>query len=359
LQGFHEEKNICFILDEASGVADAVYPAVEGALTTEGAYCVLAGNPTRTSGFFHDIFTVRKMAKYYKHMHVSCLDSPRVTERYIEMMKARYGEEHPIYQIKVLGDFPEADMNLLIPPDYLDKMENNSPVVATGFNIEFGVDVGRTHAASVICIHRGHEIMKWDERHKRGLVTDTQEIIRWVTDYIVEYDPTAVRIDAVGLGAGVYDGLRETYGDMIVPVVGQASCAAEYKDRYMNLRAQGYWELRNLIPYLYCKKWPDRLINELGDIRTKQGLSDKIKIESKDDMLARAMKSPDYADALMYSFIDSNLCWGVAPIVYNISDNFVGIFQEANKALEKQSFFSGYGMMRAPKRKTRWSVLNG
>ncbi len=359
LQGFHEERNILFEIDEASGVADAVYPAVEGALTTEDAFCLLAGNPTRVTGFFHDIFTVSEMAKYYKHMHISCYDSPRVTERYIDMMRARYGEDHPIFQIKVLGEFPEADVNLLIPPSYLDQMVNNSPVNVTGFNVEIGVDIGRSHAASVLCVHQGYEIIKWDEKHKRGAVTDTTELTRWVTDHIVEFEPTSVKIDAVGLGAGVYDNLKEVYGSMIVPVIGQASCADEYKARYTNLRAQGYWELRELIPHLYCKRWPDRLITELGDIRTKQGMSDKIKIESKDDMLARAMKSPDYADALMYAFLDSNLCLGISPAVYNISPEVLKNFSSANKGLKKSSMWGELAMSRNRSKPSRWSTMYG
>jgi len=75
------------------------------------------------------------------------------------------------------------------------------------------------------------------------------------------------------------------------------------KERYLNLRAQGYWELREKIPSLYCEDWPNRVIMELGDIRLKPTSNLKIKIESKEDMLARAMKSPDYADATMYAIV--------------------------------------------------------
>lgn len=342
LQGFHDEENLLFIIDEASGVPDAIYPAVEGALTGSGAYCILTGNPTRREGFFSEIFNKPGMAKFYKTMHISCERDAqtvaRVGQRYLDMMEERYGREHPIFKIKVLGEFPgtDADESYLVPPSYLDAMEHTSPNVVKGFPIEFGLDVGRKNAASVLCIRQGWNILKWDERQKKGLVTDTTEIINWVIEYILEYKPTHVKVDAVGIGAGVYDGLKLIYGDMIVAVVGQQSPEEKYKDRYLNLRAQGYWELRDLIPNIYCKDWPPRVISELGNIKTKPTTNAKIKIESKDDMLARAMKSPDYADAMYMAFLSEEACTGVIPPAYQSPT----VIAKANDKLKKTSIWT-------------------
>ena len=354
LQGFHDEKNLLFLLDEASGIPDAVYPAVEGALTGDDCYAVLTGNPTRTRGFFYEIFHNRKMGEFYRKMTVSCYDSTRVSQRYIDMMESRYGKDHPIFQIKVLGEFATADESLLIPPDFIERMLNNSKVDCRGFNTEFGVDVGRSKASSVLCVRQGYEILKWDERHKKGLVTDTLEIVRWVTDNITEFKPTHVKVDANGIGAGVYDLLKETYGNMIVPVIGAASPGDTVKERYLNLRAQGCWEFRELTPYLYCKKWPDRMITEMGDVRTEPTLNKKIKIESKETMLARSMKSPDYFDAGWMAFLDSDLC------SYERIFNYIAPTQvlEVNKHFKRVPI---WGMPRngGTKRKSRWSRMDG
>ena len=53
LQGFHSD-NILFLIDEASGVAENVFEVAEGALSTDGAFVVMAANPTRQSGYFFD-----------------------------------------------------------------------------------------------------------------------------------------------------------------------------------------------------------------------------------------------------------------------------------------------------------------
>ena len=73
LQGFHAE-HLLFLIDEASGIPDIVFEVGMGALSTPGAKVVMAGNPTRTSGFFYD--THHSLRGRWHTMHVNCLDVP-------------------------------------------------------------------------------------------------------------------------------------------------------------------------------------------------------------------------------------------------------------------------------------------
>ena len=54
-QGFHEG-NILFVVDEASGVDEEIYEAIEGCMTSKRARLLLIGNPTRRSGTFYEAF---------------------------------------------------------------------------------------------------------------------------------------------------------------------------------------------------------------------------------------------------------------------------------------------------------------
>src|ERR1035437_9042412 len=55
LQGFHSHTGALIILcDEATGIPDKIFEAGQGSLSQEGAFVVLASNPTRLSGFFFD-----------------------------------------------------------------------------------------------------------------------------------------------------------------------------------------------------------------------------------------------------------------------------------------------------------------
>lgn len=356
LQGFHSEDNLLFIVDEASGVPDAVFPAVEGSLTGPNAYCILAGNPTRTDGYFADIFNKPQLGRLYKKMHVSCFDSPRVEARYIDMMKERYGEEHPIYLIKVLGEFASGSINTLIPVSYIEAMQQNSKerVMSPTVPARIGLDVGRSNASSVLTVRQGFNVLEMVERHKAGRVTDTHEICQWTIEYINAYNPEYVLIDAIGIGAGVYDGLKIIYGDMIIPVIGgQKSSKPE---RYLNLRAEGYWDLRELIPKLWCKDWPQRLITEMGDLRQKTTISrNVIQIESKQDMIKRSLRSPDHLDSLMYAFLSPEACLAervMSPFL------FASGFAAINADLVKEDTGSLWTFFSKNTPVNRWKGLN-
>ena len=83
-----------------------------GALSTPGAKVVMAGNPTRTSGFFYD--THHLLRDRWHTMHVSCLDVPRA-QGHIEDIKAKYGDASNAYRVRVLGEFPTSDDETVIP----------------------------------------------------------------------------------------------------------------------------------------------------------------------------------------------------------------------------------------------------
>ena len=356
LQGFHAEDNLLFILDEASGISDSIFPDYEGALTGPKAYSILTGNPTRTSGFFFDIFNNPKIGNLYKKMHVSCLDSPRVAQRYVDMMKEKYGENHPVYLIKVLGEFPTGSINTIIPYSYIEAMMMNkkdssmSPKLST----QIGLDVGRSQASSVLTVRQGFNVLDIVEKHKPGKITDTEEICQWVTEYVNAYDPQFVKVDAI-FNPGVFDLLKNLWGNRIIPVIGgQRSTQPE---RYINLRAEGYWDLRELIPKLWCAEWPQKLITEISDIRLKENVrKDVIQVESKKDMMNRAMRSPDFADSLMYAFLSPESC-----LLEELPRDFTFSYLTAsiNDSFSKSEEGSTWFISDVPRRSgSRWSHLN-
>lgn len=294
-----------------SGVSDAVFPAMEGSLTGQDAYAILTGNPTRLSGYFHSVFNDLKVKELYKTFHVSCYDSAFVDDRYIRMMEARYGKDHPIFQIKVLGDFPSSDVFLIFSIEDIEKMKNNKFADVghhnTHVETEIGVDIGRTTAKSVACIRQENKIIEWSERGLRGTTTDVIEISEWVIALILAYTPSAVKIDAVGVGAGVYDIVKRLYPKITYPVIGNIPPEDSKKSRYVNLRAQGYWELREILPNVYTDKLSEAFVDELSDLRYKLK-GDKILIESKEEIMKRIGRSPDYVDATVYAFLNPDLC---------------------------------------------------
>ena len=124
---------------------------------------------------------------------------------------------------------------------------------------------------------------------------------------IDEIDPDAVFIDVVGIGAGVVDRLAQLGYD--VTAVNGALKALE-DAKYFNRRMEMWAEMR---------LWLQRggMIEEMESSTDKPSLAEqlvapeygfdakaRIQLESKDDMKARNIPSPDVADALSMTFFE-------------------------------------------------------
>jgi len=112
-----------------------------------------------------------------------------------------------------------------------------------------------------------------------------------------ERRPVEIMVDVIGLGAGVVDRLCE----MGLPARGvNVSEASTVKDKYMNRRAELWFELREWFLKRDCRI-PDEptLITELTSPRYQFTSVGKLKMETKEEMKKRGLRSPDVADALM------------------------------------------------------------
>jgi len=100
LAGFHDE-HLLFILDEASGIDDAIFETVEGALTGKDNKLLICGNPTRNAGFFKRAFYEDR--DLYYMLKVSSAESGRVSNEYCKRLIRQYGEDSDVVRVRVLG----------------------------------------------------------------------------------------------------------------------------------------------------------------------------------------------------------------------------------------------------------------
>lgn len=101
MSDFHEE-HLLFVPDEASGIDDGIFEAIEGALTTSDAKLLICGNPTRNSGFFKRAFFEDR--KIYHTQKVSSADSGRVSNEYCRRLIQQYGADSDVVCVRVYGD---------------------------------------------------------------------------------------------------------------------------------------------------------------------------------------------------------------------------------------------------------------
>lgn len=311
MQGRHAE-NVLYVIDEASGVDEAVMETIDGALTTANCYVLMAGNPTRPSGTFFKAFHTHR--KLWHTIHISSEDSPRVKPEYCKKMLDKYGSrDNPIYMVRVRGEFPPAAENALFSLDNIEAA-CSSELSANQYDpVEVGVDVARYGSNdTVIAIKKGSEIIKIIVYPKQ----DTMATAGSVIQVINEYRPCAVKIDVTGIGAGVFDRLRELrYRECMA--ITNAAVPSDPK-MFANIRAESYWYFRTLLEKRLVKlpggRGPDGniicdddLVSEMTSITYTLSSRGKIQIESKEQLIERGIKSPDRLDAVVLACLPARL----------------------------------------------------
>ena len=299
LQGFHSE-NMLFLCEEASGIPDIVFQVGEGAMSTEGAKTVMCGNPTRSEGFF---FESHHSQRHRWHaMTVSCYDSTTVSEQFLEEMKEKYGEESNVFRVRVLGQFPTQSDDVLLPLHLVEEATKRDVEQSPTAPIVWGVDVARFGAdRSAIAKRQGNVLTEPIKTYQgRDLMEMAGIVLSEYEDCHYRMRPQSIYIDAIGIGAGLADRLRE----LDLPAVAiSVSETASLKDRFNRLRDELFWNAREWFESRDCYiPKDDALIQEITGIRYKYLSNGKLKIESKDEMKRRGQRSPDVADAFVLTF---------------------------------------------------------
>jgi hypothetical protein len=300
LAGVHSE-NVLLIGDEASGIPEEVFESAQGSMSGFNATTILTGNPTRLSGLFYQ--THHELKKNWKTMHVSAVDSKRVDPRFCQQVKETYGESSNQYRVRVLGEFPLTEDDVLIGRNIVKAaMVRDITPTASGKRL-WACDPARFGSDKTAICERKGSIVPWIE-WKQGL--DTMQVAGLVK---YKYDqcktderPEVILVDVIGLGAGVVDRLFE----LGIPVrgVNVSENALMFSDGY-KLRDQLWLDFRNWLASGVGKLPDNPMLLEDIVAPTYSFMSNgKLKVESKQEMRTRGCRSPDLADCIVLSFAD-------------------------------------------------------
>lgn len=296
-QGFHSE-NLLVLLDEAPGVEPEIWTSVETLITGINNKLLAMGNPTSPSGKFYEA----SKSPLWCKIEVSSFDHPNVktgtitvpgavTRDWIEERRKDWGEDSPLWKAKVLGKFPDEGDDTLIPLSWAEACVGLE--LGTEGLKKLGVDVARFGSdMTVFCTMLGPTVKPLEWVNKK----DTNFTIGRIKVLNIENSYDSIGVDDTGVGGGVTDGLQDS-GTNIDPV--NFGEAAVESDKFENMKAELYWNLREDIRDKKISLPDDKeLVNQLCSIKYSYTRKGKIKIESKDEMKKRGLKSPDKADAL-------------------------------------------------------------
>jgi hypothetical protein len=166
-------------------------------------------------------------------------------------------------------------------------------------NLIIGVDVALGDTDKTAIIRRRGRVAYNLETYRN---MNTMEIAGLLKHIIEKENPYRVYIDCIGVGAGVVDRLREHNFSFVEGI--NVARSANQKDKFKNLRAELWSTMRDWLVQEMPVEIPDRddLHGDLCNLGYKYDSSGRLQIESKDDLKARGMPSPDTSDALALTF---------------------------------------------------------
>jgi len=304
--GLHNRgKRIVLIFDEASAIADKVWEVAEGALTDENTeiVCAAFGNPTRNTGRFRECFGSLKH-RWNRQQVDSRTVSLGINKEQITEWVKDYGEDSDFVRVRVKGEFPRAGSTQFIDGERVEQAMARLTVKDTSAPLIMGVDIARQgEDQTVIRFRQGLDARSLPATKFR--IPDLMQVASRVGEQIDLYKPTAVFVDATGIGAGVFDRLQQLGYSQVVAVnfgakadrgsIGDAAAA------YANKRAEMWGYLKNWCT-TGCLPVDRDLEADLIGVEYGYDAANAILLEKKEDMRRRGLASPDDGDALALTF---------------------------------------------------------
>ncbi len=213
--------NLLYILDEASGIPDVIFEAIEGN-RAGGARIVMFSNPTRTDGEFFEAFHAK--AEFYRTFQLSSEETPNAregrvvvpglaTREWIEEKRREWGEDSPLFKIRVKGEFCLNEDGKILSVDAIGQAEARWHDTPAEGRLQIGLDPageGMGGDETALAVRRGLKVLS--VLAVRG--KSAAEIVVWLEgamrEHRVERDrPPIVVVDSEGkIGGEVLGRLR-------------------------------------------------------------------------------------------------------------------------------------------------------
>jgi hypothetical protein len=293
--GVHNFDGVLVVFDEASGIDDSIWAVTSGFFTenTPNRFWMAFSNPRRNTGYFYEAFNSKR--EFWTTKVVDARTVEGTDKQVYQQIIDEYGADSSQAHVEVYGQFPSEGDDQFISASLVDEAMKRPKYQDQSAPIVIGVDPARFGAdATVIAVRQGRDIIAI-QRHRGD---DTMTVVGHVIEAIEEYKPALVVIDEGGLGAGIVDRLKEQRYKVKGINFGNKSTNPIM---YGNKRAEMWGKMKD---WLKTASIPlDRFLKtDLISPMMKPDSKGTIFLESKKDMKARGLASPDAADAICVTF---------------------------------------------------------
>jgi hypothetical protein len=308
--GVHNPYGLLLGFDEAAGIHSEVWNVAEGFWTETNPYRLwLAASQMRAKkGRFYEIFYDKQMGHGWRTRTMSTRGMEGVDQAVVEDQIKRYGADSDFVRVEIDGLAPRTAEDQFIPQGNITAAQTNALVSDWGEPLILGVDPA-PRGKSAWRFRQGRNARDCCGPATRGVWEgkDNVQIAQAVLDLDSKYHPDAICVD-FGMGTGVIDILKRKYLRHKLHVVN----FSESPHKADNLE----WATHAIELWAKMRDWlPGGMIEQdSGDKGTlsfqlmnrgwrwSQKEDGKKILETKKDMKARGVDSPDDADALACTF---------------------------------------------------------
>ncbi len=264
-------------------------------------------------------------------------DDPRKTQQWFDTERKKYhdaGIGH-LFAQEIERDYQAAVSGLFLPPEWVRAAVDYElePAGIMRSALDVADEDGEDTNAQVF--RKGPVLLptmfEWNGQ-------DTTRSANEAMLHNIEMDVKEFIYDRIGVGAGIHGELKRLAGLSskklpfdVIPFIASATVYEPHEnyavgitneDMFDNLKAQAWWALRRRFEKTWENRyhggtWPvhelisipnnPKLIMELTRPKRESGVKAKIRVEPKDKLRTRGLKSPNIAEAVVMVFADFNL----------------------------------------------------
>lgn len=294
--GPHNHDGMLVIFDEASGIPKSIWSVAEGYFTEpiQSRFWLAFSNPRRNDGAFFECFHVAQ--DFWSTDQIDARTVEDTDRAQYEKIIAQHGADSYEAKVEVYGEFPSEGDDEFIPHHLVNGAMAREIIDDPTAPKILGVDPARGGSDYMtIWLRQGRKA----RRIERIQGADTMENVGHIIDAIVAHNPALVCIDEGGLGAGIVDRLKEQKYRQVRGV--NFGWKAKNRRAYANKRAEIWGDMKEWLSSGSLEN-DKRVKADLTGPKRKPTSDGSIQLESKKDMKARGLPSPDDGDALALTF---------------------------------------------------------
>jgi hypothetical protein len=303
-EGWHPKQSaeidpVFWIVDEAKNVPEETFQAVDRCTRK---FQIFVSSPGQDSGQFYRCF--HSEAKHFYRVRATSFDCPHIeaaTPGKYETDCERYGKDSPLVRSMHFADFTSLGNEVILSPDVLSAAVTpglgNQPYA--GAKTAF-CDFAAGGDENVLAIRNGNRVILAKAWHDHNEVSAVAQFIRLFEEY--DLSPGQIYGDNGGLGHTMITMMAESGWPINRVNNGEAADDPHYYNRGSEIWFEGAREIKKLGLSLegFDKATFEQLTTRRVAYKVKKGdASALLYAESKDDMKARGLTSPDRGDAIM------------------------------------------------------------